>query len=784
VRRPFDQKTDGQHNTAPCIVGRRSQPNWGAGVSPASKSSRLARISAHSSVGCLLAAAIALCGLAPARAAAPAVTGEEVKLAIRAGIDFLRSAQRGSGGWPDFRLPGGTTALAILALRNAGVPANDPDVVRGAEYLRRVPNQWTYVVGLKAQALAAVDPVRYRNDIQAAANWLISAQRQDGGWGYELDLTRSDHSNSQFALLGLHEAARAGVRVPDTAWRRAEVDWVQTQRNDGGWGYEGRGHETTGSMTTAGVASLHIVGDSLAVGREHGYSNGQAPNCGKYAYNRSVVRGIEWLASHFDVAQNPPRGNYYYYYLYGLERVGILSGLKYIGKHDWYREGAAELVQRQRQNGQWREMDEVVDTSFALLFLGKGHRAVLFNKLKWAADDRWNQDRNDINNLVLAIGDKLGEPVSWQVVDLDAPLEEWLTAPILYFNGHVFPTFTAEQAKKLAEFVRQGGAILAEACCSRPEFRAGFEKFAAQTFPDTPLRRLAPDHPVYHSYSDIPKNVELFGIDIACRTSIIFMPHDVSCLWEQVDVPTLSQRAFALGTNIAAYFVGRQKLPDKLDAVHIVRTEDDNTPPPPSALYIGQIMHNGDWRPDPKALPNLARFLRDQADVDIVLQSFPLQLTDKALREHPVVFMTGHYPFTLTDEEIKALRDYLERGGFLFADACCGRRAFDASFREMAATLFPDHKLTPLPPTHPILSGELGFKLDRVQYRPTVLAEQPNLATPVLEGITIKDRTVLVYSPYSIGCPIDGHACYTCRGLESEDAKKLAANIVLYALSY
>lgn len=720
----------------------------------------------------------------PAAGAAQPVTGEQVRQAIQRGIRYLRNAR--IGGWPNFGRSGGTTALAILALRNAGVRADDPDIQEAVEVLRWVPNRDTYVVAVKIQALAAVDPVRYRADIQTAAGWMVQAQRQDGGWSYQLSGGRTDHSNSQFALLGLHEAARAGVRVADTVWRKAEAEWVQTQRKDGGWGYLGQGLESTGSMTCAGIASLYIVGDSLLAGREHGYSTttGAAPNCGRYLYHRAILRGLDWLGRRLDFTQNPVARHYYYYYLYGVERVGILAGLKYIGGHDWYREGAAALVQRQRPDGSWYEMNGVVDTSFALLFLGKGHRSLLFNKLKWSNDDRWTQDRNDIANLVASLGDKLGEPVSWQVVDVNQSLQEWLTAPILYFNGHVFPNFTAEQTKKLSEFVQQGGAILAEACCSRQEFRVGFESFAAQTFPDTPLRRLTPEHPVFHALYDLPADVELFGIDIGCRTSILFLPRDLSCLWEQADVPGLSDRAFAIGANIAAYFVGRQKLPDKLDAVHRVRALADSRPVAPSALQIGQLMHNGDWRPDPKAMTHLAAFLSEQAGVDVVPQAVPLRPADAALREHPVVFLTGHYPFRFSAEDLAALRAYLQRGGFLFADACCGRKAFDASFREMVRALWPGQALEPLPASHPILSGELGFRIDRVQYRPAVLEEQPDLREPRLEGITVDGRTVLVYSPYSIGCPIDGHACYACRGLETEDAKRLAANIVLYALSY
>lgn len=714
------------------------------------------------------------------------VTGEQVKAAIRAGVDYLRGRQREYGGWPEYgQYLGGTTSLALLALRNCGVPANDPAIVKGAEFLAALPNEMTYTVSLKAQALAAVDPVRYKAAIDGAVRWLIAAQNQEGGWTYSMSKARGDHSNSQFALLGLHEAARAGVAVPDAVWLRAEREWLASQHRDGGWGYVAQVGPTTGSMTAAGVASLLIVGNQVIAARERGYTPmGNAPDCGRYHQNRAMVRGVDWLTRNFSVESNPPLGNWYYYYLYGLERVGILLGLAYFGEHDWYREGAAALVERQRGDGSWREVHQLVDTSFALLFLGKGHRAMLIQKLRWSRNNDWQEDRNDIRNLIAFVGDRLGEPVTWQVTDLDAPLTDWLAAPILYFNGHSFPPFTAAQTAKLAEYVRQGGSILAEACCSRPEFRKGFEQFARTAFPDSPLRRLDPAHPIYHAQFEIDVKTEMLGIDVACRTSVVFLPRDVSCLWEQARLGKLSEQAFQAGTNIAAYFVGRQKLRDRLDAVHLVNLEEETGPVSSSALQMTQIMHSGDWRPDARSLPNLAAFLREQADVDVVAQAVPLRATDASLRDHPIAYLTGHFSFKLSESEIAALREYLRRGGFVFADACCGKPAFDASFRELAAELFPQNPLEVLPATHPILAGNPGFRVERVRYREAVRAEKPDLQRPVLEGITVDGRTVLVYSPYSLGCPIDGHACFACRGLETEDAKRLAANIILYALSY
>src|SRR5207237_904445 len=74
-----------------------------------------------------------------------------------------------------------------------------------------------------------------------------------------------------------------------------------------------------------------------------------------YAVDPTRQRAVDWMATHFSVGQNPGVGEQWkYYYLYGLERAGRLTGLRYFGDHDWYREGAEELVRRQdRLNGSW-----------------------------------------------------------------------------------------------------------------------------------------------------------------------------------------------------------------------------------------------------------------------------------------------------------------------------------------------------------------------------------------------------------------------------------------------
>ncbi len=731
--------------------------------------------------------------LRPPPAAAQPVTGEEVRLAVKAAVAFLQRQQQPDGNWPQYRMQGGTTALATLALLNAGVPVTDDAMQRALEAVRRIPLESTYVVALKIQALAAADPKRYKNEIAAAARWLALSQNASGMWSYGVIEGRGDFSNSQFALLGLHEASRAGADVPDPVWRAAEAVFVQAQLRDGSWSYvpnSGRGGTGTGSMTAAGLASLYITGNSLEASRERGFTDdGAAPRCGKYSEFRPLARGIDWLAQNFSARSNPPHGGWFYYYLYGVERVGILSGMRFFGKHDWYRAGAAQLVRLQNGDGSWREQDPVVDTSFALLFLAKGHRPVLFHKLQWSRDHNWNLDRGDLAHLVEFLGDRLGEPVSWNVVSLEQDVEDWLAAPILYFNGHVFPTLADKDVEKLRDFVERGGTILAEACCGRDEFRRGFQAFAQRAFPEFATLRLPPTHPVFRSLFKLDGDTfELHGLDVGCRTSVFYSPNDLSCLWEQINVPGKSEPAFQLGANIAAYVTGRQPLPDKLAVAQLVkRPGPDSTDAATlsrAAVHLAQLMHNGDWRPDPKAVPSLADHLYESLGVDVVRGYTPLRATDPRLARYPILYMTGHFTFTLSDEERDALRKHLERGGFLFAEACCGRRAFDSAFRELAAQLFPDHPLARLGPDHPILAGRPGVPLGKITYKPAVLQERPGLDEPVLEAVTLAGRAVIVYSPYAIGCSLDGHTCFGCRGVTPDDARCIAGNVILHALTY
>ena len=95
-----------------------------------------------------------------------------------------------------------------------------------------------------------------------------------------------------------------------------------------------------------------------------------------------VKQGLTWLARHWTIGRN-------YYYLYGLERTGILFGADKIGDHFWYPEGAKFLLKDQNADGSWgrrtkpEDKDRIThDTCFAILFLKKATRPLV------ASEDR------------------------------------------------------------------------------------------------------------------------------------------------------------------------------------------------------------------------------------------------------------------------------------------------------------------------------------------------------------------------------------------------------------
>ena len=181
-----------------------------------------------------------------------------------------------------------------------------------------------------------------------------------------------------------------------------------------------------------------------------------------------------------------------------------------------------------------------------------------------------------------------------------------------------------------------------------------------------------------------------------------------------------------------------------------------------------------------QAIPNLMETLRwPPLKYDVALTRKDLFARDPNLVYYPLVYVHGWTAFQLDNDDLQALRRHLDPGGgTLFADAACGSDAFDASFRQLVAPLFPDHPLVPVPSDDDLCTVKVGFDLSDVQY---TQAAGGRGGFPRLEGIKLDDHWAIIYSKLDIDCALERHTGIDCKGYTHASAAKIAANIVIYA---
>ena len=231
-------------------------------------------LSSYKKISCIaLLAAIQLVSVPVAFSAEDELRPEQISNAIEQAKNWLIRKQSPNGTWQSAMRTDetvvGATALVVLALANAGVDADEQAMKKALTWLREQTPTDTYSVSLQTQALAMVSPKRDLAILERNTRWLEDRQSSGpgvtGGWSYGANRSGADNSNSQFAILGLHEAQRAGVRVNSNVWKLSQKYWEAAQRLDGSWSYTAGGGNGTGSMTCAGIASIWITNEHTNV---------------------------------------------------------------------------------------------------------------------------------------------------------------------------------------------------------------------------------------------------------------------------------------------------------------------------------------------------------------------------------------------------------------------------------------------------------------------------------------------------------------------------------------
>ncbi len=741
------------------------------------------------------------------------LTPETVRLAIESGIQFLKSLQKPTGAWTEqWHYDRGLTPLCTLALLNAGCNAGDPAIALALKYLRDLVPRSTYTTSLQTMVFCQAEPEKDRPLIQRNVAWLESRQFKDGikrgMWAIPSvhSTDHTDNSMSHFAILALNEAERVGVSVNRQVWSMALEHWQNTQNDDGSWGW-GPTYPGSGSMTCAGIAALIIAGGALNPG-DAAVVDGKVQGCATQLADPYMDRAVAWLAHFFSVLRNPGTEFWYSYYMYALERAGRMSAQRFFGQHDWYREGTAALVRSQEYSGAWpadlefkKIGDKAVSTSFSLMFLAKGRWPVVVAHLKRKPASDWNRHRSALANLLGHVERTWGRNLTHQVVDIElASVEELCEVPVLYFGGHDRPQFSPDEKQKLRDYIDRGGFIFAERCCGGEEFDIGFRELMRDLFPDSgnELQPLPPDHPVWTIEEAVQPDLPVWGIDLGCRTAVIYCPFDVSSYWELdrvgrenpdlVGVHDALVTARNIGLNVLGYATGRE-VSFKNPSLPVASTNSFDQGAARGAILIANVAHAGGSHAAPGALRALLRRASNEFRLHLNPEPVEITLNDPNLLKYPVLFFHGRSNFSLSDAERQGLRDHVKRGGTVIADAVCSSSKFAESFRAEMNKTFPDQPLAPVPGNDRLFTPAYGGADIRVVSRRVPRGTTPSNASkgvsqgaPVLEAVTVDDRYAVLFSPYDLSCALETEPV-GCSGYTRKDSMLIAMNLLLYSLN-
>jgi hypothetical protein len=420
----------------------------------------------------------------------------------------------------------------------------------------------------------------------------------------------------------------------------------------------------------------------------------------------------------------------------------------------------------------------------------------LVAKLSYGDNQDWSTDRNDVFNLLRIVGEQYQTPFRAIVVEFDNYTFNPQETPVMYMSGHNPFKFDSAKRRLVRDFIEGGGTLMIDSCCGSKPFAESAKSEIRNMFPDRNFKRLALDHPVFYSHNviktveyaptvkDAPGNEPyLEGIDFGCRTAVFFSPYDLSCGWDYHSHPQGErvgiEDAVKLGVNMLTYALVNRKQGEVLSRT---RAFTDATEESRGKIVLAQVKYEGDWNRHVAATSNLLADLDKNFPADVKYGRTDMALSDPGVFSYPVLYMTGHDDFKLSEAEVAGLRKYLEGGRTLLSESCCGRQSFDDAFRREMARVLPGRSLAVLPAAHPVFS--VGYDLQKTPLPDHLKQNHPGHDYPLLEGIDINGAAAVIHSRYGLSCGWEEEDCKYCKGYDSQTAIRLGVNALGYALTH
>ena len=700
------------------------------------------------------------------------VPPEAADRAVSSGVKYLWSKQQANGSWAPYvykesRFPVGPTALAVYALLETGIDVGDPRVAKALRWLARQETTKTYSLALRANAYLLAErqvPGRYRDLLQKDVQALVGGMRKGGGFTYDVGDQREsvleDNSNTQMALLGVWAGKRAGLDVPLAFWEKSLRHWRFRQTTSGGWDYR-QAAPPRHPMTAAGLVSVMLCYQNL-------------DNVKRDA--TCLKKGLDWLAS--DFKDSLRKTSWPGYYAFALARLGLVSGDRKIGGHDWYELCARHLVASQASTGNWSKPPAAVpETALSLLFFALARRPVLLHKLDIGSDP--NAAHADVVNMTRWMNNHENARARCRVVARDAPLADWLEAPILYITGTHDPKFTVKEFSQLREFVRQGGTIFSTAVVPGANFSRMVREAYVAMFPEYGLLPVPQLHSIYSSRTRFPLRAakrKFYVMSNGVRPLIVHTNQDLSTDWRKME-SSRSAAPFRTGANVIHYTTGWL---GSLDEPGVGSRLGPYTGKYQHTVTLAILKHPANCQPEPGAHRRLALLMAHRTQTKINLVG-PIEIKRLADTGAAIATLTGTKAITLSAGDRDTLKAFVAAGGTLVVDAAGGAKRFSASAEKMLKNIFGASALAPLPPDAAVYRLK-GYEIGKVRYRPKTHKRLAVQAAPRIRGVTVGGRVGVFFSREDLTAALANRHAFPIDGYAPESAYDLMRNIVLLSL--
>lgn len=724
--------------------------------------------------------------------------------ALSGSAKFLKGQQNEEGFWAvgDKNLNISHTATALIGLANQGEDLKSRDMRRAISWLAREnwdddAQQGSQARGSSEQEqsvlaraarlsfLARYGLPEYRQTVAEDMLWLEDAQFDDGGWGEvsaAMTEDRSAHSTNEISLIvgvALREAHYAGKEISRRTWINAAKYWTDAQARDGGFraslsSYGGLGEATTTHMTGAGIAGLLLTLDMA-------FSAG-SDRCDQFLTKRSQISGLdqamEWMDVNYDdfIMQigSLTGADTTFSGMTIMQNMLEVAGVGRFNDKDVFRTECERVLNAYSDAGVFA--GSPVITANMLESLSKGAAPVVVQRVI-VGGPRGAEYSRDADHLVQYMRRERGKPLNWRTTTIDRPVRELVRVPILYINVQGELDWGADKWQKIRNYCFGGGAVILNVSGAAEAQRPAVVEGLRQAMPEYTLKPLAKDDAVLstqHKIAD-PGGVQVLGNGFK---NFVFLPDDDwSCrmnLYQLEDHP----ETFQFVDNLLYYTLDYSAPPSNF----AISTWEE-----PTASIAEVVVSRMEVGSDVPAYPDLLKTLNRS-----MLAGYRLKVTDagadssQSRMDAALLWMSATGTSPLTEGEKQAIKSYIDGGGFLFADVIGGNESAGEALRSQIQSMDPTIEIRRLLANHPIISGRVeetqGYDVRVVKLRHVLAKEFEKLPRAKMYLLERGGEEIGVLSEYDIASG-QGYVFFPhCRGVMPEESRRIATNVILYAM--